>query len=246
MAERSNVQFGRVSIPFEVRRSARRRQVSLVVQAGQRGVLVYAPADTPLDRLSAVVRQRGAWAVAKLRLVKLAEHPRGAREFVSGEGFTYLGRSFRLAVRVVPEHDVQPARLERGWLEVRVPRGRRDAARRRAVRRAIIAWFRDRAAARVPERLERFAAKLDVPIPRVLMRDQAHRWGSCNEKGEVRINWRIIQAPMLLVDYVLAHEAVHLKHTNHTRAYWTELGRLVPDVDSRRAELRRRGGEYTW
>jgi predicted metal-dependent hydrolase len=51
---------------------------------------------------------------------------------------------------------------------------------------------------------------------------------------------------MVLVDYVLAHEAVHLRHRNHTRAYWTELGRIVPDVDARRAELRRRGGEYVW
>jgi predicted metal-dependent hydrolase len=246
MAERSKVQFGRVTIPFEVRRSARRRQVSLVVQPGQHGVLVYAPADTSLGRLSAVVRQRGAWAVAKLRLVELAEHPRQVREFVSGEGFTYLGRSLRLAVHVVPERKVHPARLERGWLVVQVPRGLGDAARRRAVRRMIVAWYRDRAAARLPERLERLTTKLDVPAPRLLLRDQARRWGSCNEKGEVRINWRIVQAPMLLVDYVLAHEAVHLKHTNHTRAYWTELGRLVPDVDARRAELRRRGGEYTW
>ena len=51
---------------------------------------------------------------------------------------------------------------------------------------------------------------------------------------------------MVLMDYVTAHEAVQLKHRNHTRAYWAELGRLVPDVDGCRGELRRRGGEYLW
>jgi predicted metal-dependent hydrolase len=88
--------------------------------------------------------------------------------------------------------------------------------------------------------------KLDVPAPRLLLRDQARRWGSCNEKGEVRINWRVIQAPMVLVDYVVAHEAVHLRHRNHTRTYWAELERLVGNADGFRAELRRRGPDMLW
>lgn len=246
MTERSVIQFGRVVIPFEVRRSARRRQVSLVVQTGRGGVLVLAPASTPLPRLAALVKQRGPWAVEKLRLVAAAERPRRTREFVSGEGFTYLGRSFRLAVKAIPGAQVAPARMDRGWLEVRVPPGLGADARARAVRKALVAWYRERAAARLPNRLERFTKALELPAPRLLLRDQARRWGSCNDKGEVRINWRILQAPMVLVDYVLAHEAVHLKYRNHTRAYWTELGRLVPDVGARRSELRRRGGEYVW
>ena len=243
MAERSRVQYGRTVIPFEVRRSANRSQVSLVIQSGQRGIMVYAPEDAPLDRLAAVVRQRGAWAVAKLRQAELAERPGQPKEFVSGEGFTYLGRSFRLAVHAARRP--QRARMDRGWLVVEVPGGVGERARRGAARTAVVAWFRERAAARLPERLERFTAKLGLR-PRVLLRDQARRWGSCNEKGEFRLNWRIIQAPMLLVDYVAAHEAVHLIHKDHTRAYWAELARIVPDVDGCRAELRRRGGAYVW
>lgn len=244
MAERSKVQYGRTVIPFEVRRSANRSQVSLVIQAGQRGVMVYAPEDATLDRLAAVVRQRGAWAVAKLRQVELAERPGQPKEFVSGEGFTYLGRSFRLAIHAVKWP--QRARMDRGWLVVEVPADVGERSRRGAVRGAVVAWFRERAAARLPERLERFTTKLGLPARRALLRDQSRRWGSCNEKGEVRLNWRIVQAPMLLVDYVAAHEAVHLIHKDHTRAYWAELARLVPDVDRCRAELRRRGGGYVW
>jgi predicted metal-dependent hydrolase len=244
MAERSSVQYGRTTIPFQVRRSAARSQVSLVIQAGQKGVLVYAPRGTPLDRLAAVVRQRGAWAVAKLRQVELADHPDRPREFVSGEGFTYLGRSFRLGVHAV--RTPGSPRMVGGWLVVEVPRTLGEIRRRRAARAVVIAWFKARAAARLPERLERFTRKLGLPAPRLLLRDQASRWGSCNEQGVVRLNWRIVQAPMVLVDYVAAHEAVHLVHKNHTRAYWAELARFVPDVEGCRAELRRRGGRYTW
>ena len=178
MAERSRVQYGRTLIPFEVRRSANRSQVSLVVQAGQRGVMVYAPEDAPLDRLAAVVRQRGAWAVAKLRQVEVAERPGQPKEFVSGEGFTYLGRSFRLAVHAVKRP--QRARMDRGWLVVEVPAEVGERSRRGAVRGAVVAWFRERAIARLPERLARFTSRLDLPTPRLLLRDQARRWGSCN------------------------------------------------------------------
>ena len=244
MAERSKVQFGKTTIPFEVRRSKQRGQVSLVVQSGLKGVLVYAPADTPMERLAALVRQRGAWAAAKLRQVALADRPDRPREFVSGEGFTYLGRSFRLAVHA--DRVQAPARLERGWLTVTVPRGLRETGRRRAARTQVIGWFKSRAQARLPERLGRFAKKLGLEMPELLLRDQVSRWGSCNEKGVVRLNWRIVQAPMFLVDYVAAHEAVHLVHKNHTRAYWAELARLVLDVDRCRAELRQRGRGYLW
>lgn len=244
MAERSKVQYGRTAIPFEVRRSANRSQVSLVVQSGQRSVMVYAPEDTPLERLAAVVRQRGAWALAKLRQVEKSERPGQPKEFVSGEGFTYLGRSFRLAVR--PAKAPGRPRLERGWLVAVVPRRQGRSGRQRAARVQVLEWFKSKASERLPERLERFTKKLGLETPKVLLRSQASRWGSCNEQGEVRLNWRIVQAPMALVDYVVAHEAVHLVHKNHTRAFWAELERLLPDAQDRRRELRRRGAGYVW
>lgn len=244
MVERSSVRFGGTTIPFQVRRSGARTQVSLIVQAGQKDVIVRSPRGTPLERLAAVVRQRGPWVLAKLRQVERADQPAQPKEFVSGESFTYLGRSFRLNVRVASAP--RPARLERGWLEVEISRGLKGSGRRRTVRAAVVEWFRGRAMARLPERLERFTSRLDLPAPRLLLRDQAGRWGSCNEKGEVRLNWRIVQAPMVLVDYVAAHEAVHLIHKNHTKAYWAELAKLLPDAEGRRTELARRGAAWVW
>jgi len=241
---RSQVQFGRTVIPFQVRRSRRRKQVSLVVEPGRPGVLVLAPTGVSMARLAGLVRQRGRWIVEKLRRVESAHRPAADREFVSGESFTYLGRSFRL--RVHERREPVPPRLEGGWLTVTVAPGLRPAARARAVRTGIIAWYRSRAAARLPERLAQFTDRLGLPATRVLLRDQARRWGSCTSDHEVLLNWRIVQAPMVLVDYVAAHEAVHLVHRNHTRSYWSELAKLIPDVDARRGELRRRGRELVW
>ena len=241
--ERSQVQYGRTRIRFEVQRSTRRKQVSLVVDPGRR-LLVLAPVDVEVARLRGLVRQRGAWVLAKLRQVRDAEQPPVAHEFVSGEGFSYLGRSFRLRLREAERRE--PARLEGGWLVVTVRPGLGLAAHRQAVRAAVVAWFKARAAERLPGRLARFVVRLERPQPRLLLRDQARRWGSCSSNAELRVNWRIVQAPMRLVDYVVAHEAVHLVHRNHTAAFWGTLAKLVPEVDARRAELRERGGALIW
>jgi len=242
--ERSQVEFGNTRIRFQIRRSARRKQVSIVVEPGRQRLLVLAPTDVDAARLRAVVRQRGAWVLEKLHRVRDAELPAAVHEFVSGEGFTYLGRSFRLRVREAM--NAESARLEGGWLIVTVERGLGVTRRRKAVRAAVIAWYKAGAAERLPERLARYVARLERPQPRVLLRDQARRWGSCSSNSELRLNWRIAQAPMHLVDYVVAHEAVHLVHRNHTAAFWSTLARLVPEVDARRAELRTRGAGMLW
>ena len=83
-------------------------------------------------------------------------------------------------------------------------------------------------------------------MPRVVIADQQKRWGSCNRNGIIRLNWRIIQAPMRLVDYVVVHELVHLRHGGHGRDYWKAVGRVMPDYERRREDLRQRGVDLAW
>ncbi len=65
-------------------------------------------------------------------------------------------------------------------------------------------------------------------------------------QGVIRLSWRIVQAPLRLIDYVVAHERVHLTHRNHTRAFWETLGRVMHDYDTRRAALRALGPRLEW
>jgi len=105
-----------------------------------------------------------------------------------------------------------------------------------------VAWFRGR----LPERVEAWHAKAGVPMPRVIVASQQKRWGSCDHSGTIRLNWRIIQAPMRLVDYVVVHELVHLRHRGHGRDYWQAVGRVMPDYERRRRDLRERGAFLVW
>ena len=188
------------------------------------------------------MRRKAAWIVQRLRHVQSHDPSPPPREFVSGESVQYLGRHYRLKVH---SNETGEAKLRGGWLHVPAPApvGREQTLR---VRAALVSWFRRHAAERLPERVEAWRAKAGVEMPRVVIADQQKRWGSCDRNGTVRLNWRIIQAPMRLVDYVVVHELVHLRHRGHGHDYWQALGRVMPDYERRREDLRQRGGGLAW
>ena len=204
------------------------------------GVLLLAPEDFPTTRLDEVARRKAGWIVQRLRGVGSNGVPPSPREFVSGESVMYLGRHYRL--KVLPGESGE-AKLRGGWLHVPAPAGARQ---RDHVRAALVSWLRRHAAERLPERVEMWRSKVGVEMPPVVISHQKRRWGSCDRSGTIRVNWRIIQAPMRLVDYVVVHELVHLRHRGHGREYWQALGRIMPDYERRREDLRQRGGRLTW
>lgn len=233
MSEAGRIVFGTTTIAYEVRRSAARKTISIAVDAG--GVLVSAPAATAPARLEEVVRQRAAWIVGKMALLaQLQVSAEPAREFVSGESVRYLGRQYRLKVL----QDAASVRLRGRYLEVPAGEGEEYA------RAQLVAWYRRQAQQRLPERVALYARRLGMATPPVLVRDQRKRWGSCSRKGELRFNWRVILAPMALVDYVVAHELVHLEHMDHSPAFWRRLGQVMPNYAELQERLDRLGRSF--
>jgi predicted metal-dependent hydrolase len=239
--ERSEIQFGLSRIPYAIQRSSKRGTVAITVDLGGR-VLLTAPAGVPVERLDRVVRAKAAWIFEKRRKRRDRPAPLPPRELVSGETFLYLGRQYRLRVERRPQEGAE-AGLQRGWLVVPLFAGSESAEQ---VRSALESWYQIHAARRLPERSGVWAHELGIPAPRVLIREPKKRWGSCDARGTVRFNWRVIQAPMRLVDYVVAHELVHLEHPDHTKAFWATLGRVMPDYEARREALRALGGRLIW
>nr|WP_277356842.1 M48 family metallopeptidase [Brucella melitensis] len=76
--------------------------------------------------------------------------------------------------------------------------------------------------------------------------DQSKRWGSCDARGRIRLNWRLAMAPMPLVDYVIAHEACHILEHNHSRRFWRSLEAIMPDYEDRLRRLDRMGHQFIW
>jgi len=242
--ESSSIRFGNTAVHYGIRRSSRRTTVTVAVDPDD-GVLLTAPEGVAVTQLDAVVRARAPWILERLRWVEQTEDTTPTREFVSGESYAYLGRTYRL--RVTPPGPAPGCRLDAGFLVVTPAPAHGPAPRAASVRALLEQWFRTRAADRLPERVAHWRPRVGAPdVDDVLVRAQQKRWASCDARGTLRFNWRIIGAPLRLVDYVVAHELVHLLHPDHTPRFWRTLGRAMSDYEDRREALRRLGPRLEW
>ena len=132
-------------------------------------------------------------------------------------------------------------RFHHWQFDVDVPRNLRGEERLTKVRAAFEAWYRERAATKLPPRVDRIAGLLGVRAKGILIRDQRRRWSSCSPDGTLRFNWRAIMAPPALLDYVVAHELAHLRVRSHTSEYWSVVAQAIPDYRLRRQRLREVG-----
>ena len=231
-----SVRVGDSTIEFEVRRSRRRKKT---VQVGivEGGVRVLAPWNSARDEVRRLVLKRAQWI-----LRHLAESERRPRlRFVTGEVVPYLGRDLTLHVRP-PGHQAVGFSLEDGRLAIPAPDDLPDAVRHCALLQAVMGWFSARAAERVPQLVGRWWPLLGRGSkPRVLVRDQRSRWGSCAADGTLRFSWRVMMLEPQLVDYIVVHELAHLSVRNHSAAFWAVVSAAMPDVQARRARLREAG-----
>jgi predicted metal-dependent hydrolase len=106
------------------------------------------------------------------------------------------------------------------------------------LRRAVEAHLRRLAARELPSRLLELARAHGFSVSAVSIRNQRTRWGSCSPSGRISLNWRLIQVPPAVCDYVLLHELAHLRHADHSARFWRELARLCPHHAEARAWLR--------
>jgi predicted metal-dependent hydrolase len=218
---------------FEVRRSERRRTLGLTVERDG-SLVLSAPGDVPLARLEHFARQKRFWVYQKLAAKEALPPPAPARQFVTGEGFPYLGRSHRL--QLVARLDV-PVKLEEGRFRMR----RADAVRGRA---ALIHWYTQHAKPWLAERVARHAGRVRVEPGAVTVQDLGFRWGSCGKGGQLHFHWQAILLPPRIIDYIVIHELAHLREPHHTPKFWRIVERAIPDWEQRRRWLAERGGEY--
>jgi len=243
-ADRGAIQWGTTTITYALRWSpVRRKTVSIAVEP-RGSVVVTAPRGTPERRISEVVRSRARWIIGRVKATSDLPPALPAREFVNGETFLYLGRQYRL--KLVDGAPVRPLALRGGRLELPIPGALGTEHRARYARAALLDWYKRRASERLPRIVGDWAPRVGVEPTKVVIKDQQKRWASCDRHGVLRLNWRIIQAPMSLVEYVVAHELVHLLHPDHTREFWATLGRTMPDYDGRKQRLREIGTRLGW
>jgi hypothetical protein len=217
-------------LDIHVRVSDQRRTIRLTIERDATITAVIPPA-TDEANLAKIITAKRPWLYAKLRERAALGEPRPPREYVTGEGFPYLGRSYRL---LIVAEAPRPVRLNRGRLELR-----RDSVE--DAPRHLARWYRQVGEPWLRRRTPPWAARIGVEVIALRILPLGYRWGSCTRDGKVNIHWATMQLSPDLVDYVLVHELAHLRRPDHSSEFWRVVERAMPDYSTCRDRLRRMG-----
>lgn len=205
-----------------------RRTVGLKITAD--GLVVHAPKRIFEFQLNQILQEKSNWILSKLQ-AREANHVAKV-EWVNGEHLLYLGHDIQL--QITPSTSNKALIFDQNTLSIASPQLNNHAV----LGRKVIQWYKKQAAIDFSRRLEILAAKLGVPTPPLTLSNAQSRWGSCNSRGEVRLNWRLLQAPPHIINYVICHELAHLKQMNHSAKFWAVVESLFPNYKLAEKELK--------
>ena len=215
-----------LNFDYKVIKTDRRRTASIAVK--DNAVLVTVPRTLSDDKVHAIVVKKKTWIKDKLNYYEQTQNLSKTKEYISGEGFAYLGRNYRLKVLSGKLKEVQ---FKNGKLVVHIPKEYSKSRKESTVKKLLEQWYQERALVKLQEKTKRLARKVGVEPKSVTIKSYKGRWGGCNSKQELFFNWKIIIAPNRIVDYVVTHELVHLIHHDHGKSYWKRLKSVFPEYE---------------
>jgi len=207
---------------YSIRRSTRARRVRVAVDP-EKGVEVVLPLRAPERAAKAAIVELRPWIERRLREVEAAREQIAAREGT----VPYLGETLTL----VPQ--ARRTRVHRRGHELLVPEG--------DPREALERWYRRMAREEIQPRLDMAVAELGTRYTKLTIRNQKTRWGSCSSTGAMSFNWRLLLGPEEVLDYVVWHEACHLKVMDHSPRFWALVAHHMPAYPHARRWLSRHG-----
>ena len=215
-------------------RLARARGRSIVMQIGLSGLTVRAPRWVAIREIEAALHERAAWILRKLAEWRGRQRAVLPREWRNGAPILYQGSELALAIR--------PARKRTIAIDLfHLTVGHPSPDDERLIAAYVTHWLKEEAWRALAPRVTEFATRVTATAPPIKLSNGRSEWGSCNQKGEIRLNWRLVHLPPDLADYVVAHEVAHLVELNHSKQFWAVVESLFPG----HAAARRALGEWT-
>jgi predicted metal-dependent hydrolase len=207
----------------------RRQRRTVGLKITQTGLVIHAPKRISQLQLEDIIKQKADWVLRKLASVTANKIPE--IQWQHGEQLLFLGNPLTLTI----EHNARSkaAEYEPGVLQLAMPN--HDEM---LIARKVVQWYKKQAITDFTRRLEIFSSKLDVKFTSLTLSNAASRWGSCNSKKEIRLNWRLLQAPPHIINYVVCHELAHIKEMNHSAKFWATVSGIFPDYKTAEKELK--------
>ena len=197
-------------------------------------MIVRAPYLTSEDYIYKLISRKESWIRAKLDYFKQRQGQVLVRQFIPGEEFMYLGQTYRLVAADLPKAIV----LDKDLMISQVVLANAQDH--------IENWYRAQALEHITQRVGYWAQITGLKYRSIRINSATTRWGSCGYKDGLSFTWRLIMAPARVVDYVVIHELMHLKQKNHSRKYWAEVAKVMPDYRQDERWLKANGHLLAW
>ncbi len=217
-------------ISIAVKRSARRKTMALKVNGET--VSLHLPKRLPLWLGKQFVSKQYDWLQSRLKLA----HQQPKREFTNGSLQPYLGESYPLWL----DPDLKQRRqldFNHQRFNIKLP----VTASTEQINQTLRRGYRQLADSFLIARCQQLAEQHQFSPKSIQLRRYTARWGSCNTRGNIQLNWLLIQAPLPVIDYVIVHELCHLQHMNHSADFWHLVEQLNPDYRQHRDWLKQNG-----
>lgn len=217
-------------ITYTLKRCKRK---SIGLRIDHSGLSISVPLQTALPYVDTILREKADWITKKLD--QWNNKKSLAPDWSLDATYPLLGEPWHIALKPAGElamirssaHEPpQPLAIE---------------LTPRQIQTFAMSWYQHQAIACFKQRIELYAPKLALPAPPFRLSQAKTRWGSCNSRGVINLNWRLIQLPLHLVDYVVVHELAHLIEMNHSKAFWEVVGRVCPRYREARKLLKNYG-----
>jgi predicted metal-dependent hydrolase len=231
------IALGHSKIKYEIRRGKRKKTVALVIQPNA-SVVVLSPHFLSENKIKQIVLKKAAWIIERREKIRRFTPDNPPKDYVSGESFPYLGRQYRLKILRLDNHENAPCKLIGGRFYIALNKRMEREKASKFIKEKLIVWYRSRAEDKILKRTQEYAKLIGRQPAKILIRDQVKRWGSCSNSGVLRFNWKIIMAPLSVLDYVIVHELCHLIIKNHSEKFWNKLSSIILNYKRKRQWLK--------
>jgi predicted metal-dependent hydrolase len=194
-------------------------------------LIVRAPRNLSQREISEIIEKESPWILKKQQFFRENHSKIREKAFIDGEEFLYLGKPYKL--RVV--HNTSDALIVSDN-SFYLSEGCIDNARG-----VIEGWYQKRAHELVSERATYYSCVSGIKFKKIKISDAKKRWGSCGPSGNLNIAWRLVMAPLRVIDYVIVHELSHIEMRNHSKRFWRKVGSVIPDYKNDEKWLRDNG-----
>jgi predicted metal-dependent hydrolase len=207
---------------------SKRRTIALIVERDGT-FTVRAPLRVPQAEIDSFVQQKVDWITRTREKIKSAQ-PALKKQYTDGEIFLFLGSPFELKL---VERQKPALQFKDGFTLTKSAREKGEAY--------FIHWYKERAFEVISERVKEYSQRHGFAPSQVKISSARTRWGSCSSTGTLNFTWRLVMAPLEVIDYVVAHELAHLRVKNHSRKFWKLVETICPDYKRHRKWLRENG-----